>query len=307
MESVTFKNKALDIAADLYLPDGFDPARKYPAIVSAHPIGSCKEQTSGNVYGTKLAEQGYVVLAFDASHQGESGGQPRWIEDPGLRVEDFRCAVDHLVTLDYVDEDRIGVLGICGGGGYAVTAAMTDRRFKAVGTVAGVNFGRMLREGDLSPDAAIATLDAVAKQRTAEARGADPVVSDALPSSPEKAAELGITGLDVVEATKYYRTPRGQQPNGVTRSLLSHMGPAVGYDAFHLADQLLTQPLQIVVGGVPGEFGSYRDGFDLFHRARSQQKDILVVPGESHYDLYWKPEATERALDTLIPFYNKNL
>ncbi|MEU2433855.1 alpha/beta hydrolase [Streptomyces sp. NPDC007861] len=307
MKNMTFKNKDLDVAADLYLPDGFDPARTYPAIVSAHPIGSCKEQTSGEVYGKKLAEQGYVVLAFDASFQGDSGGEPRYIEDPGLRVEDFRCAVDHLVTLDYVDADRIGVLGICGGGGYAVTAAMTDRRFKAVGTVVAVNFGRMMREGDLSPDAAVKMLDAVAQQRTAEARGAEPRVDDVLPSSPQKAEELGITGIDVVEATKYYRSPRGQKPNGVNRSLFSRMGPAVGYDAFHLAEQLLTQPLQIVVGGLPGEFGSYRDGFELLNRARSQEKDILVVPGASHYDLYWQPEATERALNALIPFYNKNL
>lgn len=307
VENVTFKNKTLDVAADVYFPDGFDASRTFPAIVSAHPIGSCKEQTSGNVYGKALAEQGYVVLAFDATHQGASGGEPRHIEDPGLRVEDFRCAVDYLVTLDYVDEDRIGLLGICGGGGYAVTAAMTDRRFKALGTVSAVNYGRMMREGDLSPDAAIKTLDAVAQQRTAEARGAEPRVDDVLPSSPEKAEELGITALDVVEATKYYRTSRGQQPHGVNLSLFSHSGPAIGYDAFHLAEQLLTQPLQIVIGGVPGEFGSYRDGFDLFDRARSSQKDIVVVPGQSHYDMYWKPEATRQALDTLIPFYNKNL
>ncbi|RSN53996.1 alpha/beta hydrolase [Streptomyces sp. WAC 04229] len=307
VESVTFKNKTLDVAADVYFPDGFDSSRTYPAIVSAHPIGSCKEQTSGNVYGKALAEQGYVVLAFDATHQGASGGEPRYIEDPGLRVEDFRCAADYLVTLDYVDEDRIGVLGICGGGGYAATATMTDRRFKALGTVAAVNYGRMMREGDLSPDSAIKTLDAVAQQRTAEARGAEARVDDVLPSSPEKAEELGIKALDVVEATKYYRTPRGQQPHGVNRSLFSHAGPAIGYDAFHLAEHLLTQPLQIIVGGVPGEFGSYRDGFDLFNRARSTQKDIVVVPGQSHYDMYWKPEATQQALDTLIPFYNKNL
>ncbi|MCY0961989.1 alpha/beta hydrolase [Streptomyces sp. H27-H5] len=216
-------------------------------------------------------------------------------------------AADHLVTLDYVDEDRIGVLGICGGGGYAVNAAMTERRFKAVGTVTDVNFGRMMREGDLSPDAAITTLDAVAKQRTAEARGADPRVDVALPDSPDKAAELGITALDVLEATKYYRTHRGRQPNGVNKSLFSHMGPAIGWDAYHLADQLLTQPLQIVVGAIPGEFGAYRDGFELFNRARSQEKDILVVPGQSHYDLYWKPEATEQAPAVLIPFYNKHL
>ncbi|MFD5569445.1 alpha/beta hydrolase family protein [Streptomyces cadmiisoli] len=173
--------------------------------------------------------------------------------------------------------------------------------------MAAVNYGRMMREGDRSADAAIRMLDAIAEQRTTEARGAEPRVDDVLPASPEAAAELGITGLDVVEATKYYRSPRGQQPHGVTRSLFSHAGPAVGYDAFHLADQLLTQPLQIVVGGVPGEFGSYRDAFDLCNRARSPQKDLLVVPGQSHYDMYWKPEATQQALDTLIPFYNKYL
>ncbi|WP_105970942.1 alpha/beta hydrolase [Streptomyces geranii] len=311
MESVTFKNKNLDVAADIYFPPGFDPDRTYPAIVSAHPIGSCKEQTSGNIYGAKLAEAGYVVLAFDATHQGASGGEPRWIEDPGLRVEDFRCAVDHLVTLGYVDEDRIGVLGICGGGGYAVNAAMTERRFKAVGTVTAVNFGRLMREGALSADTgsdkAITALEAVARQRTAEARGAELRVDVALPESPEQAAELGITALDVLEATKYYRTDRGQQPNGVNKSLFSHMGATLGWDAYHLAEKLLTQPLQIVVGGVPGEFGAYRDGFDLLNRARSQEKDLLVVPGQSHYDMYWKPEATEQALAALIPFYNKHL
>ncbi|MBR7551734.1 alpha/beta hydrolase, partial [Mycobacterium tuberculosis] len=86
-------------------------------IISAHPIGSCKEQTSGNVYAKALAKAGFVVIAFDASFQGESGGEPRSIENPTLRVEDFRLVADYLVTLNYVDENRIGVLGICGGGG----------------------------------------------------------------------------------------------------------------------------------------------------------------------------------------------
>jgi len=88
------------------------------------------------------AEAGFITLAFDASHQGESGGEPRFLEDPATRVEDFRCAADYLTTLSYVDNDRIGVLGVCGGGGYAANAAMTERRFKAVVTVAGANYGR---------------------------------------------------------------------------------------------------------------------------------------------------------------------
>jgi len=134
-----------DIAADIHFPPNFDEKKKYPAIISAHPIGSCKEQTSGNVYGTALAKEGFVVIAFDRSFQSASGGEPRFIEDPVQAVEDFRRVTDYLVTLPYVDADRIGVLGICGGGGYAVNATMTERRIKALGTVTGANYGRLMR------------------------------------------------------------------------------------------------------------------------------------------------------------------
>lgn len=175
MQKVSFKNKSWDVAADLYFPRNFEEKKKYPAIVCAHPISSCKEQTSG-LYAGKLAEKGFVTLAFDASNQGESGGLERFMEDPATRVEDFRCAADYLVTLKSVDEERIGVLGICGGGGYAVNAAMTERRFRAVGTVVAANYGRIMREGNMTPGAAIRTLEVIARQRTAEARGAEPLV-----------------------------------------------------------------------------------------------------------------------------------
>lgn len=308
MKSVMIRNRDMswDIAADLHFPPQFDETRRYPAIVSAHPIGSCKEQTSGNVYGAKLAEQGFVVIAFDASFQGASGGEPRFIEDPARRVEDFRHVVDYLVTLPYVDEDRIGVLGICGGGGYAINAAMTERRIKAIGTVTGVNYGRLMREG-FSGYAPIAVLEAMARQRTAEARGDALRVDDILPPSPEEAKRRGLTEIDLCEATDYYRTPRGRQPHGVNRSLFSHQAAAVGWDAFHLAEILLTQPLMAVVGDKVGAFGAYRDGAEIVGRARSEQRELVVVPGVSHYDLYDRPEAVAGALAKLIPFYTEHL
>ncbi|EXB08337.1 prolyl oligopeptidase family protein, partial [Acinetobacter sp. 1396970] len=147
MKNVKIKAPYWEIAANLYFPENFDESIQYPAIISGHPIGSCKEQTSGNVYGAALAKAGFIVIAFDASFQGESGGEPRSIENPVLRVEDFRLVTDYLMTLNYVDENRIGVLGICGGGGYALNVAMTEKRIKSVATVDAINFGRLSREG----------------------------------------------------------------------------------------------------------------------------------------------------------------
>lgn len=208
-ESFTFKNNTWEVAADLRLPAGFDANKKYAAIVCGHPISSCKEQTSGHIYGEALSKAGFITLAFDASTQGASGGGPRFSEDPATRVEDFRCAVDYLMTLPYVDQEKIGVLGVCGGGDYAANAAMTERRFKAVVTVVGANYGRIMREGDMSQDSALKTLEAVSKQRTAEARGADPLLVGYVPfSSQEERVKSGVTDVDMVQAIDYYMTPR---------------------------------------------------------------------------------------------------
>nr|HPR07705.1 alpha/beta hydrolase [Denitromonas sp.] len=257
METISFRNYDMywDIAVDIHFPPDFDEAKKYPAIISAHPIGSCKEQTSGSVYGQALAKEGFVVAAFDRSFQGASGGEPRFVEDPVQAVEDFRHVVDYLVQVPYVDADRIGVLGICGAGGYAVNATMTERRIKALGTVTGANYGRLMR-GNFTQLNPIAALEAMAEQRTAEARGAEVKVDDLLASSPAEAIALGVTDIDPLGATEYYRTPRGQQPHGCNRSVPSHQAAAIGWDAYHLAEVLLTQPMCIVVGDKPGAFGA---------------------------------------------------
>jgi len=306
IEHVSFRNLGWDNAADLYLPADFDPGRRYSALVSSHPIGSCKEQTSGNIYAAGLARAGFVVIAFDASFQGASGGQPRFIEDPAIRVSDIRFAIDYLVTLPYVDPERIGAIGVCGGGGYTIHAAMTDYRIKALASITGVNFGRLIREGFSQVDP-VSALQAIARQRTAEAQGAARQVINYLPASRAEAQQSGISDIDVLEAIDYYKTARGQQPNGATSGLLSFNGAAFGWDAFLQAEVLLTQPLMVVIGDKPGGFGAYRDGLEIHGRAASKDKHLVVAQGFSHYDLYDRAEAVALAMEQLLPFFGKHL
>ena len=116
-----------------------------------------------------------------------------------------------------------------------------------------------------------------------------------------------MVDIDVVEAVDYYTTPRGQQPGSPNKLRFSGLGAALAFDAFHLAEHLLTQPLQIVIGSKPGAFGSHRDGYELFNRARSSRKNLFVVEGASHYDLYDKPECVEQAVGKLGPFFQAHL
>lgn len=300
MKSVTFKNRTWDVAADLHLPKDFDESGKYAAIVCVHPGSSCKGQTAG-IYAEKLAEQGFVVIAFDASFQGESGGEPRYIEDPATRVEDVRCAVDYLTTLPYVDEDRIGVLGVCAGGGYAVNAAMTEHRIKAVGMVVAANIGKLYRSYG-----AAAMLEAIGKQRTAEARGAEPLINTWIPNSEEERKQAGMDDIDVIQAVDYYRTPRGQNECAPNKLRFTSLGSVLAFDAFHLVEELLIQPIQIITGDVAGGFGSMKDGQELYARVTGE-KDLFVVPGATHYDLYDRPEPVAKATEKLVAFYRKHL
>ncbi len=306
IKHVSYRNLGWDSAADLYLPPGFDEKKKYPAIVSTHPIGSCKEQTSGNVYGAGLAKEGFIVLAFDASFQGASGGEPRYMEDPAIRVSDIRYAIDYLQSLPYVDAERIGAIGICGGGAYTIHAAITDHRIKALASITGVNFGRLMREGFSNFDP-VAAIEAMARQRAAEAAGAARHVISYLPDSVEAGKKAGISDIDVLEATEYYKTPRGQQPNGASSGLFSFNSAAMGWDAFLNAEVLLTQPLMVVMGSKPGGFGAYRDGWEIYGRAGSKDKRMVLAEGWSHYDLYDKPEPVALAMAELAPFFKQHL
>ncbi|MBO2590748.1 alpha/beta hydrolase [Shewanella algae] len=309
IKKVSFRNTdmAWDMAAFILLPDGFDAAKRYPTMVSVHPFGSCKEQTSSAVYGKALAELGYVVIAFDASFQGESGGMPRYVEDPTQRVEDISRVIDYAVALPYVDENRIGGLGICGGGGYILNSALTEKRLKAVVGITPVNVGRLFREG-FSLYNPIGTLEAMATQRTAEARGAELQVNELLPPSLEFAKENGLTDRDVFEATEYYKTPRGQSEGGATRMVFSHAQKTLSWDAFAFAETLMTQPMMAVVGQKVGAFGAFRDGQEIYGRAvASKDRQLVDLENWSHYELYDHPEAVGLAMERVAPFLAKYL
>ena len=143
---VKYKLDGLDIVANVYTPANYSPARKYPAIVVAHPNGGVKEQVAG-LYAQRLADQGYIAIAADAAYQGGSGGQPRYVDKPANRVEDIHGMADFLSQYAGVDAARIGLLGICGGGGYSLKAAQSDKRFKSVATLSMFNSGRVRRNG----------------------------------------------------------------------------------------------------------------------------------------------------------------
>lgn len=308
-ERVTFRNKdmAWDIAALILRPPGFDVKKNYPTIVSVHPFGSCKEQTASSVYGKALAEQGFVVIAYDASYQGESGGTPRWVENPSQRVADVSHVIDYAVTLPCVDADRIGGIGICGGGGYILNAALTEKRIKAVVGITPVNIGRLFREG-FSQYNPLGALAAMAAQRTREACGGDLQVNELLPASPEAPVAAGLTERDVSEATDYYKTPRGQQPGGWTRMLFSHAQQTLAWDAFNFAETLMTQPMMAVIGNKPGAFGAHRDGNEIHGRSTaSKDRRLVTVEGWSHYDLYDKPEPVAIAMAQVTPFFKEYL
>ena len=143
---VTYKLNGLDISANVYTPANYDPSKKYPAVVVAHPNGGVKEQVAG-LYAQRLAEQGYIAIAADAAYQGASGGQPRNVDKPAYRIEDIHGMADFISQYAGVDATRLGLLGLCGGGGYSLAAAQTDKRFKSIATVSMFNSGRVRRHG----------------------------------------------------------------------------------------------------------------------------------------------------------------
>ena len=305
MQRITFRNRGVDLVGDLHLPAGFDAQGSYGAIVLATPGSSVKEQIGG-VYAAKMAERGFVALTFDPSYQGESGGAPRAREDPAVRLEDIKCAVDFLMTQPFVDEARIGLLALCAGGGYGISAALTEHRFKAIGTVVANDIGAAFR-GFMTRPELLEQIAEVGRQRTAEARGAPERRDPWIPDSLAEARAAGVTDPEVLDAVTFYRETEYRHPNSTNRLLFNSFSQILAFDAFTLAPELLIQPLLVIVGGRRGSTGQYEAGERLFALSPSPDKAFFVVEGAGHYDLYYKPDYVDPAVAQLAAFFDRHI
>lgn len=303
-EKVSFPNKNIQLAGEIYLPEHFDKNKQYPAIVVVHPGGGVKEQTAG-IYAQKLADKGFVTLTFDSSYQGESGGEPRYLEDPAARTEDIRCAVDFLTTRPFVNNDAIGGLGICAGGGYTVHAAETEARLKAVATVSAVDGGRTRREGlggKMTDEGRNKMLAEIGRQRTIEANGGEVRYIHYVPNSPEE-VPAGPNHDTFQEYYDYYRTPRGMHPNSPNLYRFTSLDKMFAYTAFDHVDWISPRPLLLIVGSKAASRYLSEDAYKMAKNPR----ELYVIPNATHIDLYDVPQYVDKAVTKLDSFFKKYL
>jgi fermentation-respiration switch protein FrsA (DUF1100 family) len=294
---VTFPNQLMTMVGLLFLPPNMEKGKRYPAFPVVHPFGGVKEQTAG-LYARKMAEKGYVTLAFDASHQGESGGYPRDTENPTERMEDIRCAIDYLTTLSMVDEDRIGILGVCAGGSYALAVAPTELRAKAIASISLWDMGLMARDGFPMPyekDGRTNLLKQIGKQRSSEARG-ESIRRDGafLKEKPKNLPEI------IEESYDYYRTPRAQHPNSRSVFILADWARLMDFNYYAQIKSIAPRPILFIVGTNAATYSMSKAGYEQ----AEQPKEWFEIHGATHHRLY---DDVEMPVAKLEKFFGANL
>lgn len=302
---ITFHNRyGIELAADVYKPKG--ATGKLAAIAVSGPFGAVKEQSSG-LYAQTLAERGFLTIAFDPSFTGESGGSPRYMASPDINTEDFMASVDYLVNRADVDPERVGILGICGWGGMAVSAASCDPRIKAAVASTMYNMSRVNANGYFDADDSAEKRNearaAMAARRTAEYASRNyACVGGVIDPLPDDAPQF------VRDYHAYYKTPRGYH----ARSLNSNDGwTAIGCESFVnfptnvYADEI-ENAVMIVHGDRAHSFYFGKDTYDqLAHGVNPANKELVVVEGANHTDLYDQMDVIP--WDTIVEFYQKYL
>ena len=281
-KKVTFHNHyGITLAADMYTPKGTEG--KLPAIAVSGPFGAVKEQSSG-LYAQKMAELGFLTIAFDPSYTGESGGTPRYVASPDINTEDFCAAVDFLSVQENVDPEHIGIIGICGWGGMAINAAAIDTRIKATAAMTMYDMIRVNANGyfdsEDSEQARFEKKKAMNAQRTEDYRsGTYALAGGVVDPLPEDAPQF------VKDYYAYYKTPRGYHP----RSLNSNGGWNVTSSLSFLNMPILQYSSEIrsAVLLVHGEKAHSRYFSETaYSKLTCDNKELLIIPGANHTDLY---------------------
>ncbi|WP_069083324.1 alpha/beta hydrolase [Pseudomonas sp. TCU-HL1] len=305
MQKVTFKNQyQMTVAGNLLVPKNLDRNVQHAAIVVGHPMGAVKEQ-SANLYATKMAEQGFVTLSIDLSFWGESEGQPRNAVSPDIYTEDFSAAVDFLRSQPFVDKERVGAIGICGSGSFVISAAKIDPRIRAIATVSMYDMGAANRNGlrhAVSVEDRKAAIAAAVAQRDAEfAGGAISYTSGTVHQLDEDTHPIQREFYD------FYRTPRGEfTPASSSPQLTTHptLTSNVKFMNFYpLSDIETISPRPMLF--ITGETAHSREFSEEAYRLAGQPKELLVVPGAGHVDLYDRVGLIP--FDKLTAFFKQNL
>lgn len=305
MRKVTFQNQyKMKVTGNLYTPQGFDEKQRYPAIIVGHPMGAVKEQ-SANFYATKMAERGFAALSIDLSFWGESEGQPRNAVSPDLYAEAFSAAVDYLGTRPFIDREKIGVIGICGSGGFAISAAKIDPRLKAIATISMYDMGAANRQ-------------ALRKSLTLEQR--KQIIADAAEQRyvEFQGGETKYTGGTVHELTEkttpierefydFYRTPRGEftplgsSPELATHPTLTSNVKFMNFYPFNDLETISPRPMMFIAGENAHSIEFSEDAYKL----AAEPKELVIVPGAGHVDLYDRVNLIP--FDKLASFFKANL
>lgn len=302
IHTVSYDLNGISIAANVYTPADYDPARNYPAIVVAHPNGGVKEQVAG-LYAEQLAGQGYITITADAAYQGASGGEPRNMDKPQFRIEDIHGMADYISHYPGVDANRLGLLGICGGGGYALSAAKSDKRFKSIATLSMFNSGRVRRNGyqDSQIDSISARLRQASEARATEkAGGPIAYVGDVKLTD----AQIAALPFDLYrEGIEYYQTTHAH-PNSSSRYTTSSLFDLMRWDA---TDQiaLIDQPLLMIAGSKADSLYMTEDAFAK--ASGTTDKTLFKIEGATHIQTYWVPHYVDAAMGEMIPFFARTL
>lgn len=300
---VSYKNRfGITLAADMYLPKNMDTSKKYAAVIVGTPYGGVKEQGAG-IYAQTLAERGFVAVAFDESYNGESGGEPRDVSSPGIFVEDFSAGVDFLGTRPFVDRNRIGAIGICGSGAFALTAAQVDRRIKAVATVSMYDMSRVTRYGwkdSMTEEQRNKMLDQLGEQRWKDFESGKPEAPQGFPTEPQVSIPKGLDPI-TSEFFEYYGMKRGHHPNTVPNFTLTSAIDFMNFPLLSHIKSISPRPILFIMGEKAHSRYFTEDAYQM----AAEPKELYIVPGARHIDLYDRTDMIP--FDKLESFFKRYL